>query len=236
MELHRTYQCLGADDPRRRARAGLRAARHAEQRFLRRPPPRRQSVCRVAGVSRRQHRRAQVALPVGPSRTVGLRQPVAAQPGHDSCRRQDHRGRCPADQTGVRLCLRSRHRQTGLADPGTAGSGERRRWRAGLGDTACADAAARLLGAGRVARRRVRSHARVEGGGAKGIAEIPDRSAVHAAKLPWHRPASRAHRRRQLGRRRLRRAIRCPVLQDHEPGEYRSSGKDGPLECEPARL
>ena len=109
-------------------------------------------------------------------------------------------------------------------------------WRAGLGDTACADAAARLLGAGRVARRRVRSHARVEGGGAKGIAEIPDRSAVHAAKLPWHRPASRAHRRRQLGRRRLRRAIRCPVLQDDEPGEYRSSRKDRPLEYEPARL
>ena len=51
-----------------------------------------------------------------------------------------HRRRRAADEAGVRVRLRSRHRQAGLADRGAAGSGERRRRRAGLADAAVSDA------------------------------------------------------------------------------------------------
>ena len=55
-------------------------------------------------------------------------------------RRQAHRRRRAAHQAGVRLRVRSRHRQAGLADRGAAGAGERRRRRAGVADAAVSDA------------------------------------------------------------------------------------------------
>ena len=55
--LHRAHQCVGADDPGCDARARLPAGQHAQQRFLRRQSPGRQSVRRFAGVPRCQNRR-----------------------------------------------------------------------------------------------------------------------------------------------------------------------------------
>ena len=64
------------------ARPALHAGQHAEQRLLRRPPARAEPVRRIDRLPRRQHRQAQVALPDRPSRLVGLRPGVGAEPRH----------------------------------------------------------------------------------------------------------------------------------------------------------
>ncbi len=48
VEVHRPHEHLGADDARRRARPAVSAGHHAEQRFLRRPAPRREPLRRIA--------------------------------------------------------------------------------------------------------------------------------------------------------------------------------------------
>ena len=116
LEVHRPHQRLAALHPRRRARPGLPAGEHAEQRLLRRPPARPEPLRRDAALPRRQDRQAQVALPAGAPRAVGLRPAVAAQPGHHPRQRPAHRRRRAADQAGLRLRLRSRHRPAGVAD------------------------------------------------------------------------------------------------------------------------
>ena len=82
----------------------------AEQRLLRRRPARRQSVRRVARVSRRRDRQDQVAFPDGPSRALGLRQPGGAQSGHDHRRRPANRRGRAGHQAGIHLRVRSRDR------------------------------------------------------------------------------------------------------------------------------
>ena len=73
-------------------------------------------VRRDAGMSRRQYRREKMALSDRPSRLVGLRSRVAADPGDDQRRwKEDRRGRA-AHQARIRVRLRPRHRQTGVAD------------------------------------------------------------------------------------------------------------------------
>ena len=81
--VHRAHQRLGADDARRAARPALHAGRHAEQRLLRRPPPRRESVRRSARLPRCRDRQAEVAFSDRPPRAVGLRPGVAAEPRDD---------------------------------------------------------------------------------------------------------------------------------------------------------
>ena len=66
--LHRPRQRVGVHVAGRRARAAVRADEHAEQRLLGRPPGRSEPVRRVAGVPRRAHRRAPLALPDGTPR------------------------------------------------------------------------------------------------------------------------------------------------------------------------
>ena len=61
-------------------------------------------------VPRRPHRRAQVALPDGAPRPVGLRQPHGAGARRPHRERPPHQGGDPGDQAGVRVRLRSRHR------------------------------------------------------------------------------------------------------------------------------
>ena len=78
VEVHRRRQHLGRDHRRSRARHRVLPARITDLRLLRRRPARRQSVRHFAGGARRAHRKAAVALPDGPSRSVGLRQRVRA--------------------------------------------------------------------------------------------------------------------------------------------------------------
>ena len=63
-----------------------------------------------------------------------------------------------------------------------------------------------------------------------GAEEVPDRSAVHAAVAAGHGAASRADRRRELGRRRVRSASGRAVRQDDEPGEHRAGRQARPVE------
>ena len=70
----------------------LSAADRADQRHVWRPPARRQPVRQHAGVRPLRHRRARLALPDRPSRSVGLRPAGRADPrGHQGRRQTDSR-------------------------------------------------------------------------------------------------------------------------------------------------
>ena len=77
---HRGRQCLVGDRRRSRAQSRLRADRQPEPRLLRRRAPRRQPLRQLRRRAARRHRRACLALPDGPSRSLGLRRRVAADP------------------------------------------------------------------------------------------------------------------------------------------------------------
>ena len=62
-----------------------------------------------------------------PSRTLGLRQPGAAEPRHDHGQRPAHRRGRAGHQAGLHLRVRSGHRQAGLADRRAAGADRQRR-------------------------------------------------------------------------------------------------------------
>ena len=84
-----------------------------------------------------------LALPARPSRPVGLRPAGRAEPDrHHGGGKADQGGRA-SHQAGFCLCVRSRHRQTGLADRGAAGAGLQRARRARLEDAAGSDASRR---------------------------------------------------------------------------------------------
>ncbi len=68
--------------------------------------------------------RAEVALPDRTPRHLGLRPPVASEPGHDHRQRQAHRRGRATDQAGLCLRLRSRHGHACVAHRG-AQSGRR---------------------------------------------------------------------------------------------------------------
>ena len=116
------------DDDEHRPRAGLHlpAAQYRRAGLLRRPPPGRQPVRREPRRPGPGDRRAGLALPDGPPRSVGLRPAGGAEPD------RHHRGR-PADQgggadheAGVHVRLRPGDRRAGLADRGAAGADRHR--------------------------------------------------------------------------------------------------------------
>ena len=93
-------------DGRRRNRLRLPADRHADRRLLRRPPAGRQPVRREPGRARHRDRPADVALPGGAPRRLGLRLPRRAQPHRHHRRRPSHQGDRPGEQAGLHLRLR----------------------------------------------------------------------------------------------------------------------------------
>jgi hypothetical protein len=90
--------------------------RRADQRLLRRPPARREPVRGESRLPGRGDRQARVALSGRPSRPVGLRLPVRANPGRHNGQRQAHQRRRTSQQAGVRLRVRSEDGRAGLAD------------------------------------------------------------------------------------------------------------------------
>ena len=212
MEGHRQRQGVEPDERRRGARLRLRAAQQRRQRVVRRPAAGGQPLLRQPGVPRRPHRRAQVALPDGPPRSVGLRQPDGAGARRHHRRRTAHQGRDPGDQAGVRVRLRSRDRRAGVADRGTAGAEVDSARRVDRADAALPHPAGAVRSSGTDRRRPDRLHARAEGRGAGDRQAVDHRSDVHAAddrghgagREEGHAVPPRLGRRRQLGRRRGR--------------------------------
>ena len=84
--------------------------------------PGQQPVCREPRVRRSRHREAQVALPVRAPSDLERRHVVGAAPRGRHDRRQAAEGRRRAEQAGVAVRLRSRHRRADLADRGEAGA------------------------------------------------------------------------------------------------------------------
>ncbi len=141
LEGSRQCQCLGADERRRRTWHCLSAGLDADQRFLRRPSPRRRPVWREPGLPGRGDRQEGLALSAGSSRAVGLRPASRAKPDRHHRRWKTHQGGRAGDQAGLCLCIRSHHRPAGLADRGTAGSGVEHARRARVENPAGADPA-----------------------------------------------------------------------------------------------
>ena len=184
VEVHRPHQRLGADVARRGARAAVPAGQHAEQRLLRRPPPGRESVRRIARLPRRGHRAARkwhfqivhhglwdYDLPSAPDLVTITRR-----------RAQRVDAVVQLTKQGFAFVVRSRDRQAGLADRGAAGAAERRPRRAGLADAAVSDPAPRRLSPQGVSlddafdlTPALKRSRRAE------LPEVPARAAVHAA-------------------------------------------------------
>ena len=99
----RQHRGVGAVQRRSRARPRLRAGRDADRRFLRRKPSRQHAVRREPGRARHQDRHAQVALPDHPSRCLGLRPAVRADPVRHDARRPAHQGAGAAHQAVLPL-------------------------------------------------------------------------------------------------------------------------------------
>ena len=116
LEIHRQYRRVGTVDRRRRTRLRLYSRRSAQRRYLRRPAPRRESVLRQRGLSRREDRQAHLVLPAHPSRTLGLRYSRRADPARYHRGREEDQGAGAGEQVGVYLCLRPHQRQAGVAD------------------------------------------------------------------------------------------------------------------------
>ena len=116
VRLDRQQRRVDRDHGRSGSRPRLPAGRNADDRRIRRQPPRRQPVCGEPRGGRSEDRRAQVALPVRASPAVGSRHVVgAAADGRDD-RRQAAQGRRRALEAGMALLLRPHHRRADLAD------------------------------------------------------------------------------------------------------------------------
>ena len=114
----------------------LPAGRNADHRRIRRQPPRRQPVRRIARRGRPEDRRAQVALPVRASPAVGPRHVVGAAADRHDDRRQAAQGRGRALEAGLALLLRPHHRRADLADRRAAGSADDDEARTDVADAA----------------------------------------------------------------------------------------------------
>ena len=77
---------------------------------------------RKPGRGRSADRQAQVALPARASRHLGSRHPVRAHPRRHPAQREDHQGGRAADEAGVSVRVRSRHRSADVADRRAAGA------------------------------------------------------------------------------------------------------------------
>jgi hypothetical protein len=160
----------------------------------------------------------------GASRHVGLRSAVAAQPRVDQARRAAAGRRRPAHEAGPGVRLQSADGEAGVADRRAARARERHAGRTGVADAADADKAAGARGAGLVRGRRVRPDAGASRRGADRASEAAPRADLYAAVRARHAAASRHHRRRELGRGRVRSGVGPAVRQDVEPGARRAAG------------
>ena len=118
--------------------------------------------------------------------------------------RQAHQGARADHQAGLRLHVRSRDRQPGVADRRAPGAAVRRARREGLADAADSVEAGAVRVSGRHGRRPGRLHAGDSRRGGQGDRRVPRRPAVHAAVAAGHHRPARHDRRRQLAGRRRR--------------------------------
>ena len=103
--LHRQHRRVGADLGGRRARPRLPAGRTPDRRLLRRSSSRQRPVRREPRRRRSADRQAPLALSAGPSRDLGLRHPVRADPRRHYGERPHGEGGRPADEAGMALRL-----------------------------------------------------------------------------------------------------------------------------------
>ena len=139
--LHRQQRRVDADHGGPGSGHRLPAGRNADHRRIRRQPPRRQPVRRIARRGRPEDRRAQVALPVRASPAVGPRHVVGAAADRHDDRRQAAQDRRRALEAGLALLLRPHHRRADLADRRAAGSADDDEARADVADAAVPDQA-----------------------------------------------------------------------------------------------
>ena len=144
----RQHRRVGADERRPRARPGLRAGRDADRRLLRRQPARQHAVRREPRRARHQDRQAEVALPDRPSRRLGLRPAVRADPVRHDRERPARQGAGAADQAGVPVRPQSRDRRADLADRRAAGAAVDRARREDQPDAALPHQAGAIRSAG----------------------------------------------------------------------------------------
>ena len=143
--LHRAHQRLGADDARRRSAAcsTCRSARRAT------------TTTAAAASARTCSAEALVCLDAATGKRKWHFQivhhglwdydpAVAAEPRDAARAREEGRRRRPADEAGLCLRVRPRHRRPGLADRGAARAPERRARRGDVADAAVSDQAAGL--------------------------------------------------------------------------------------------
>ena len=228
---HRRGQRLGPDERGRGTRPRLPADQHADERLVRRPPPRRQPVRREPRSGRLRDGRAPLALPGHSPRSLGLRLRRAGRAGRHRRRRPHGRGGDAAEQAGLPLRLRSGDRRTGLADRGAAGPPNGHPRRADLGHPAHPHEAAAVRPPGHAARRRDRLHARDPRRGGTHPDFAPVRADLHAAQRARNRRHARLRGRRELARRRLRpghgQALRA-VLHGADP-DHAAAARPEPL-------
>ena len=119
--------------------------------------PGQQRACQFRGRAQERDRRARLVVPDRASRRLGLRPAGAADPGAHRHRRWHARRRDPADQAGLCVRARSRHRQAGVAGRGAAGAARRRGRREVVADPAVSDPCAGADAAAILLRRHLRS-------------------------------------------------------------------------------
>ena len=181
----------------------------------------------------RDDRRAQVALPDRPPRHLGLRQSAGADPRHDRIRPHGEGCRRAADEDGLHVRARSRHRKAAVPGPGGPGAALDR---AGRGDVADAARSAEAAAARPAEPDRGRSHqhhARGARAGAEGFPPVPLRADLHAAEPAGHDHDARTSRRSASGM--ARASIRCSTCSTSTSTRCRRSTGSGPCTTRPAR-
>ena len=171
--LHGEHRSVGPDQRGPGAGHRLSPDGDADQRLLRRPPPRRQPLLGQPGGGRHRDRGPAVALPVHPPRRLGLGPAVRADPGRRRDRRRVAQDRGAAEQAVVAVRLRPGDRRAHLAHRGARGGAVERAGRAAGAHAAVRDEAARLRPAGRRPRRPDRLHARAAAAGGGGRVAPP---------------------------------------------------------------
>ena len=174
LELHRQHLGLGAALGRFRTRPRLHPHRHPVQRLLRRRSPRRQPLRHEHDRPQRGDRRARLALPVGASRHLELRQSQRAQGGGHHRRRATDSGGRGDDQARLGLRLQPGDRRAGVAHRGTARAGLRHSRRADIADAALCHQTGGFRETRNHRGRPHRLHARVASAGARDRAAVPD--------------------------------------------------------------
>ena len=134
--VHGEHGGVDRDERRPRARPRLSPSRTGYGRLLRRPPSRRQPLLPESGGAGRRHRRADLALPDGAPRRLGLRSPCGARPRGPRRGRAGDPGGGPDHQADLHLRLRPPHGRAGVADRGASRAADRRARRAHLAHAA----------------------------------------------------------------------------------------------------